>query len=85
MKFGAVIFVVNGVGVAMLRELGPLMTAILFAGRSGAAFAAQIGTQKVNQEVDAMTTWASTRCVSSSAARARGRAGRAAPRRCSPT
>ena len=40
----------------MLRELGPLMTAILLAGRSGAAFAAEIGTMKVNQEVDALTT-----------------------------
>ena len=56
-QFGAVIFVVNGVGVAMLRELGPLMTAIVFAGRTGAAFAAQIGTQKVNEEVNAITTF----------------------------
>jgi phospholipid/cholesterol/gamma-HCH transport system permease protein len=56
-QFGAVIFVVNGVGVAMLRELGPLMTAIVFAGRTGAAFAAQIGTQKVNEEVNAISTF----------------------------
>jgi phospholipid/cholesterol/gamma-HCH transport system permease protein len=56
-QFGAVIFVVNGVGVAMLRELGPLMTAIVFAGRTGAAFAAQIGTQKVNEEVNAIQTF----------------------------
>jgi phospholipid/cholesterol/gamma-HCH transport system permease protein len=56
-QFGAVIFVVNGVGFALLRELGPLMTAIVFAGRSGAAFAAQIGTQKVNEEVNAITTF----------------------------
>ena len=56
-QFGAVIFVVNGVGIAMLRELGPLMTAILFAGRSGAAFAAEIGTQKVNEEINALTTF----------------------------
>ena len=56
-KFGAVIFVVNGVGVAMLRELGALMTAIVFAGRTGAAFAAQIGTQKVNEEVNAIVTF----------------------------
>ena len=55
--FGAVIFVVNGVGVAMLRELGALMTAIVFAGRTGAAFAAQIGTQKVNEEVNAIVTF----------------------------
>jgi phospholipid/cholesterol/gamma-HCH transport system permease protein len=56
-KFGAVIFVVNGVGIAMLRELGALMTAIVFAGRTGAAFAAQIGTQKVNEEVNAIVTF----------------------------
>jgi len=56
-QFGAVIFVVNGVGVAMFRELGALMTAIVFAGRTGAAFAAQIGTQKVNEEVSAISTF----------------------------
>jgi phospholipid/cholesterol/gamma-HCH transport system permease protein len=56
-EFGAVIFVVNGVGIAVLRELGPLMTAIVFAGRTGAAFAAQIGTQKVNEEVNAIVTF----------------------------
>ena len=56
-QFGAVIFVVNGVGVAMLRELGALMTAIVLAGRTGAAFAARIGTQKVNEELNAITTF----------------------------
>jgi phospholipid/cholesterol/gamma-HCH transport system permease protein len=56
-QFGAVLLVVNGVGVAMLRELGALMTAIVFAGRTGAAFAAQIGTQKVNEEVNALQTF----------------------------
>jgi phospholipid/cholesterol/gamma-HCH transport system permease protein len=55
-KFGAEIFVADLIGLAMLRELGPLMTAILLAGRTGAAFAAEIGTMKVNQEVDALTT-----------------------------
>jgi phospholipid/cholesterol/gamma-HCH transport system permease protein len=55
-RFGAEIFVADLIGLAMLRELGPLMTAILLAGRSGAAFAAEIGTMKVNQEVDALTT-----------------------------
>ncbi len=55
-RFGAEIFVADLIGLSMLRELGPLMTAILLAGRSGAAFAAEIGTMKVNQEVDAMTT-----------------------------
>ena len=56
-QFGAVIFVVNGVGIAMLRELGALMTAIVLAGRTGAAFAAQIGTQKVNEELNALSTF----------------------------
>jgi phospholipid/cholesterol/gamma-HCH transport system permease protein len=56
-KFGAVIFVVNGVGIAMFRELGALMTAIVFTGRSGAAFAAQLGTQKINEEVNAIRTF----------------------------
>jgi phospholipid/cholesterol/gamma-HCH transport system permease protein len=56
-QFGAVIFVVNGVGVAMLRELGALITAIVLAGRTGAAFAAEIGTQKVNEELNAISTF----------------------------
>jgi len=55
-RFGAEIFVADLVGIAMIRELGPLMTAILLAGRTGAAFAAEIGTMTVNQEVDALTT-----------------------------
>jgi phospholipid/cholesterol/gamma-HCH transport system permease protein len=55
-RFGAEIFVADLIGLSMLRELGPLMTAILLAGRSGAAFAAEIGTMRVNQEVDALTT-----------------------------
>jgi phospholipid/cholesterol/gamma-HCH transport system permease protein len=55
-RFGAEIFVADLIGLAMLRELGPLMTAILLAGRSGAAFAAEIGTMRVNQEVDALVT-----------------------------
>jgi phospholipid/cholesterol/gamma-HCH transport system permease protein len=55
-KFGAEIFVADLIGLAMLRELAPLITAILLAGRTGAAFAAEIGTMKVNQEVDALTT-----------------------------
>jgi len=55
-RFGAEIFVADLIGLAMLRELAPLMTAILLAGRSGAAFAAEIGTMKVNEEVDALTT-----------------------------
>jgi phospholipid/cholesterol/gamma-HCH transport system permease protein len=55
-QFGAEIFVADLVGLAILRELGPLMTAILLAGRSGAAFAAEIGTMKVNEELNALTT-----------------------------
>ncbi len=55
-RFGAEVFVADLIGLAMLRELGPLMTAILLAGRSGASFAAEIGTMRVNQEVDALTT-----------------------------
>lgn len=55
-RFGAEIFVADLIGLAMLRELGPLMTAILLAGRSGAAFAAELGTMRVNQEIDALTT-----------------------------
>jgi len=42
----------------MLRELAPLMTSIVLAGRTGAAFAAEIGTMKVNEEIDALTTMA---------------------------
>lgn len=55
-RFGAEIYTVNLVGVAILRELGILITAIILAGRSGSAFTAQIGTMKVNQEVDALET-----------------------------
>jgi phospholipid/cholesterol/gamma-HCH transport system permease protein len=55
-QFGAELFVADLVGLSILRELGPLMTAILLAGRSGAAFAAEIGTMKVNEELDALTT-----------------------------
>jgi phospholipid/cholesterol/gamma-HCH transport system permease protein len=53
--FGANIYVANLVAVAMVKELGPIMTAILVAGRSGSAFAAEIGTMKVNEEVDALS------------------------------
>src|SRR5882724_386376 len=55
-QFGAQIYVANLVGVAMMREMGAMMTAILMAGRTGAAFAAQLGTMKVTQEIDAFTT-----------------------------
>ncbi|MDP2606813.1 MAG: MlaE family lipid ABC transporter permease subunit [Deltaproteobacteria bacterium] len=55
-QFGAEIFVANLIALSMLRELGPLMTAIILAGRSGSAFAAEIGTMKVREEVDALKT-----------------------------
>lgn len=55
-QFGADIYIANLVGLSIVRELGPLMTAIIAAGRSGAAFAAEIGTMKVSEEVDAMAT-----------------------------
>jgi len=55
-QFGAQIYVANLVGVAMMREMGAMMTAILMAGRTGAAFAAQLGTMKVTQEIDAFAT-----------------------------
>lgn len=53
-QFGAEIFTINLLAVSTLRELGVLLTAIMVAGRSGSAFTAQIGTMKVNQELDAM-------------------------------
>ena len=55
-RFGAEIYTVNLLGISVLREMGILITAIIVAGRSGSAFTAQIGTMKVNQEVDAMRT-----------------------------
>ena len=55
-QFGASIYVADLVGIGMLREMGAMMTAIIMAGRTGAAFAAQLGTMKVTQEVDALTT-----------------------------
>jgi phospholipid/cholesterol/gamma-HCH transport system permease protein len=55
-QFGAEIYVADLVSVSVVRELGPLMTAILLAGRTGSAFAAEIGTMKVGEEVDALTT-----------------------------
>lgn len=55
-RFGAGIFVADLVGLSVVRELGPLMTAIIVAGRSGAAFAAELGTMRVSEEVDALET-----------------------------
>lgn len=55
-RYGANIFVADLVGFSMLREMAPLLTAIIVAGRSGSAYAAQIGTMKVTEEIDAMRT-----------------------------
>jgi len=57
-KFGALQFVASAVAISVSRELGPLMTAILVIGRSGSSFAAELGTMKVNEEIDAMETMA---------------------------
>lgn len=54
--FGAQIFIANLVGLGMAREMGAMMTAIIMAGRTGAAYAAQLGTMQVNEEIDAMKT-----------------------------
>ncbi|WP_248358134.1 ABC transporter permease [Anaeromyxobacter oryzae] len=53
---GAQIYVANTIGLVMVRELGPIMTAVVLAGRSGSAFAAELGTMKVNEELDALET-----------------------------
>lgn len=55
-SFGAGIYTANLVAIAMVREMAPIMTAIIMAGRTGASYAAQIGTMKVNEEVDALST-----------------------------
>lgn len=54
--FGAGLYTADLVAVALIREMAPIMTAIIMAGRTGAAYAAQIGTMKVNEEIDALTT-----------------------------
>ena len=54
--FGVKVFVADLLAIALFRELGPLITAIILAGRSGSAFAAEIGTMKVNEELDALST-----------------------------
>ena len=56
-KFGTNIFIVDLVGISLLREIAPLIVAILIAGRSGSAYAAQIGTMKVTEELDAVKTF----------------------------
>lgn len=55
-RFGANIYVADLVGLSMVRELSPMLTAIIVAGRSGSAYAAQIGTMKVTEEIDALRT-----------------------------
>ena len=55
-RFGADIYVSNLVAISLVRELGPLLAAVILAGRTGSAFAAEIGTMKVNEEVDALMT-----------------------------
>jgi len=56
-KFGAALYVADLVGIGMTREMAPLMTAIIMSGRTGAAYAAQLGTMTVNEEVDALRTF----------------------------
>ena len=55
-QFGAEVYTINLIGRITVRELGPLMTAVMVAGRSGSAFAAQLGTMKITEEIDAMRT-----------------------------
>lgn len=55
-QFGASIYVADLVGIGMVREMGAMMTGIVMAGRTGAAYAAQLGSMKVTQEIDALTT-----------------------------
>lgn len=55
-EYGANIFLADLIGISMTRELGPLLTAIVVCGRSGAAFAAELGSMKVNEEIDALRT-----------------------------
>ena len=55
-QYGATIFVVDGVGIAICRELSPILVAVIVAGRSGAAFTAQLGSMKVQEETDAIRT-----------------------------
>lgn len=57
-EFGVEMFVANLIGLSMLKELAPLMTAVVLAGRTGAAFAAEIGTMRLDEEIDALTTMA---------------------------
>ncbi len=55
-QFGAEVYIANLVAIGAVREMGPLMTAVIMAGRTGAAFAAQLGSMQANEEIDAVTT-----------------------------
>jgi phospholipid/cholesterol/gamma-HCH transport system permease protein len=55
-RFGTQIYIINLVSLGLIREMGPLMSAVLLAGRTASAFAAELGTMKINQEIDALTT-----------------------------
>ena len=55
-QFGVEVYVADMLAIALFRELGPIVTAVVLAGRSGSAFAAEIGTMKVDEELDALTT-----------------------------
>ncbi|EKE01523.1 MAG: hypothetical protein ACD_21C00107G0001 [uncultured bacterium] len=55
-QFGAQVYMINLVGLGLVREMGPLLTAVLLAGRTASSFAAEIGTMKINQEIDALKT-----------------------------
>ena len=57
-RFGAMSYVASAVALSMTRELGPLITAVIVIGRSGSAFAAELGTMKVTEEIDALETMA---------------------------
>src|SRR3990167_3151615 len=59
-KYGANVFIVDLLGLSVLREFGPLLTAIIVAGRTGSAFTAQLGIMKINQEIDAINTMGMT-------------------------
>ena len=61
--FGADIFIVNLIGISVIRELGPVIVAVLVAGRSGSAMTAQIGVMRVTEEIDALTTMGISRYV----------------------
>ncbi len=61
--FGADIFIVNLIGISVIRELGPVIVAVLVAGRSGSAMTAQIGVMRVTEEIDALATMGISRTV----------------------